>query len=259
MQQHNKTLRSKYMALAKRETISEGRDTMVGASSTDERFPIISTLLLALTFVGMMISIWMIFLYAPTDAIEGDAQRIFYFHLPSAIIGMLAFGIVALAGLMYLWKKDERWDWLARAAAELGAVFLTFALITGSIWGRTTWGTWWTWDARLTTTLILWFIYIGYLMLRSYMGRTSASARAGAVLAIIGIIDVPIIYESVNWWRTLHPTAEVGVQGALPPSVVLTLMVSLTTFTLLYSFLMIQLYQLQRAQAVAQRLRATIE
>src|SRR6266567_529132 len=81
-----------------------------------------------------------------------------------------------------------------------------------SIWGRTTWGTWWTWDARLTTTLILWFIYIGYLMLRSYMGRTPASARAGAVLAIIGIIDVPIIYESVNWWRTLHPPAQVGVQ-----------------------------------------------
>ncbi len=96
-------------------------------------------------------------------------------------------------------------------------------------------------------------------MLRSYMGRTPASARAGAVLAIIGVIDVPIIYESVNWWRTLHPPAQVGVQGALPPSVVLTLMVSLTTFTLLYSFLMIQLYQLQRAQTVAQQLRASIE
>ena len=96
-------------------------------------------------------------------------------------------------------------------------------------------------------------------MLRSYMGRTPASARAGAVLAIIGIIDVPIIYESVNWWRTLQPTAQVGVQGALPPSVVLTLMVSLTTFTLLYSFLMIQLYQLQRAQTLAQQLRASIE
>src|SRR5260370_39519469 len=96
-------------------------------------------------------------------------------------------------------------------------------------------------------------------MLRSYMGGTHASARAGAVLAIIGIIDVPIIYESVNWWRTLHPPAEVGVPGALPPSVVLTLMVSLTVFTVFYCFLLIQLYQLQRMQAVAQRLRATIE
>src|SRR6266568_9631297 len=156
------------MALAKQGTNVERRDAHAKRIEQAERFPIVSVVLLALTFIGMMISIWAIFLYAPTDAIEGDPQRIFYFHLPSAIIGMLAFGIVAVAGIVYLWKKDERWDWVARAAAELGAVFLTFALITGSIWGRTTWGTWWTWDARLTTTLILWFIYIGYLMLRSY-------------------------------------------------------------------------------------------
>src|SRR5216683_1565864 len=196
---------------------------------------------------------------APTDAVEGLPQRIFYFHVPVSWIGMLAFGVLAAASIAYLWKKDERWDWLARASAEIGTVFITLALVTGSIWGRTTWGTWWTWDARLTTTLILWFIYIGYMMLRSYMGRTPASARSAAVLAIIGVIDVPIIYESVNWWRTLHPPAQVGVQDALPPSVVLTLMVSLTTFTLLYSFLMIQLYQLQRAQTLAQQLRASIE
>jgi len=209
----------------------------------------------------MMVSIWAIFLYAPTDAIEGDPQRIFYFHLPSAIIGMLAFGIVAVAGIVYLWKKDERWDWVARAAAELGAVFLTFALITGSIWGRATWGTWWTWDARLTTTLILWFIYVGYLMLRSYMGRTPASARSGAVLAIIGFIDVPIIYESVNWWRTLHPQAVLPIGSApqLPPEMLLTLVISFVTFTLLFSFLMVQLYQLEKMQTLAQRLRASVE
>ena len=150
-------------------------------------------------------------------------------------------------------------DLFAASSAEVGVAFAAVMLTTGPIWAKPIWGTWWTWDARLTTTLILWFIYIGYLMLRSYMGRTPASARAGAVLAIIGIIDVPIIYESVNWWRTLHPAAQVGVQGALPSSVVLTLMVSLTTFTLLYSFLMIQLYQLQRAQTLAQQLRASIE
>jgi len=214
-----------------------------------------------LTFIGMMLSIWAIFLYAPTDAIEGDPQRIFYFHLPSAIIGMLAFGIVAVAGIVYLWKKDERWDWVARAAAELGAVFLTFALITGSIWGRATWGTWWTWDARLTTTLILWFIYVGYLMLRSYMGRTPASARSGAVLAIIGFIDVPIIYESVNWWRTLHPQAVLPIGSApqLPPEMLLTLVISFVTFTLLFSFLMVQLYQLEKMQTLAQRLHASVE
>src|SRR5712691_5027065 len=218
-----------------------------------------SLLLGALSFIGMMVSIWMIFLYAPTDAIQGEPQRIFYFHVPMAWLGMLGFVVVAIAGIGYLVKKNERWDWAARASAELGAFFITLALITGSIWGRTIWGTWWTWDARLTTTLILWFIYIGYLMMRSYMGRTHSSARAGAVLAIIGIIDVPIIYESVNWWRTLHPAQQVGVAGALPNSVVLTLMISLTSFTLLFSFLMIQLYQLQRMQTMAQRPRASLE
>jgi heme exporter protein C len=247
------------MALAKRAATAEQEKANAGANRRETRFPIVSLVLGILSLLGMMVSIWMIFLYAPTDAVQGQPQRIFYFHVPMAWLGMLGFVIVAIAGIGYLVKKDERWDWAARASAESGAFFITLALITGSIWGKTIWGTWWTWDARLTTTLILWFIYIGYLMLRSYMGRTHASARAGAVLAIIGIIDVPIIYESVNWWRTLHPPAQIGVQNALPSSVVLTLMVSLATFTLLFSFLMIQLYQLQRAQTLAQRLRATIE
>src|SRR4051794_25151265 len=247
------------MALANRDAKVERQGSSTERAGRDARLPIVSLVLLALTFVGMMISISMIFLYVPTDAIEGIPQRIFYFHVPIAWIGMLAFGVLAVASIGYLWKKDERWDWLARASAEVGTIFITLALITGSIWGRTTWGTWWIWDARLTTTLILWFIYIGYMMLRSYMGRTPASARSGAVLAIIGVIDVPIIYESVNWWRTLHPQAEVGTPGALPPSVVLTLMISVVTFTLLYSFLMVQIYQLQKMQTLAQSLRASLE
>jgi len=247
------------MALANRDTQTERQNSTIGTPGQNTRPPIVSLALLTLTFISMMTSIFMIFLYVPTYAIEGIAQRIFYFHVPIAWIGMLAFGVLAVASIGYLWKKDERWDWLARASAEVGTIFITLALITGSIWGRTTWGTWWTWDARLTTTLILWFIYIGYMMLRSYMGRTPASARSGAVLAIIGVIDVPIIYESVNWWRTLHPQAEVGTPGALPPEVVLTLMISLVTFTLLYSFLMVQIYQLQKMQALAQQLHANIE
>ncbi len=244
------------MALAKHQPDVEQRDTGHTSKRKDARFPYISLLLGLLSFTGMLVSIWMIFLYAPLDAVQGEPQRIFYFHVPMAWLGMLGFGVVAAAGIGYLITKDERWDWAARASAELGAIFITLALVTGSIWGETIWGTWWTWDARLTTTLILWFIYISYLMLRSYLGRTPSSARAGAVLAIIGIIDVPIIYESVNWWRTLHPAQQVGVAGALPPSVVLTLMISLASFTLFYTFLMIQLYQLQRLQTLAQRLRA---
>lgn len=248
------------MALANRETNVVQQGANIGTRRTGD-LPIASLVLGILSFIGMMVSIWAIFLYAPTDAIEGDPQRIFYFHLPTAILGMLAFGIVALGGIVYIWKKDERWDWVARAAAELGTVFITFALITGSIWGRTTWGTWWTWDARLTTTLILWFIYVAYLMLRSYMGRTPSSARAGAVLAIIGVIDVPIIYESVNWWRTLHPqqVITIGSEPQLPPQMLLALMISFVTFTLLFSFLMVQLYSLEKMQTLAQRLRASVE
>ena len=226
-----------------------------------DRLPIASIVLGALSLVGMLVSIWADLIYAPTDAIEGDAQRIFYFHVPSAWLGMLSFCVLAVAGVVYLWKQDERWDRVARAAAEIGVVFITVTLITGSLWGRPVWGTWWTWDARLTTTLILWFIYIAYLMLRSYMGHTPASARAGAVLGIVGVIDVPIIYESVNWWRTLHPQAvlPIGSSPNLPPQMLLALMLSLATFTLLYCFLMIQVYQFQKLQTQARRLRASVE
>src|SRR6266568_9331006 len=249
------------MALLKREATIEQEEAKIGTKRQETRFPVISIILGALSLIGMMVSIWMIFLYAPTDAIQGNPQRIFYFHVPMAWLGMLGFVIVAIAGIGYLVKKDERWDWAARASAELGAFFITLALITGSIWGRTIWGTWWTWDARLTTTLILWFIYIGYLMLRSYMGRSEAGARAGAVLAIIGLIDVPIIYESVNWWRTLHPQAVLPIGSApqLPPEMLLTLVISFVTFTLLFSFLMVQLYQLEKMQTLAQRLHASVE
>lgn len=247
------------MALANKIASAKQKDAENKTRSIQTRPPLVSLILWAVTLLSMTLTIWMAFLYAPTDAIQGEPQRIFYFHVPVSWVGMLAFVVMAGAGVIYLWKKDERWDWIARAAAEIGTVFITLALITGSIWGHVTWGTWWTWDARLTTTLLLWFTYVGYLMLRSYMGRTPASARVGAVMAIIGVIDVPIIYESVNWWRTLHPVAEVGVKDALPPTVVLTLMVALITFTVLYAVLMIQAYQLQRAQTLAQRLRASLE
>src|SRR6266496_1956998 len=249
------------MALVKREATVEQGNANVGTKQREIRFPLVSLKLGIFSLIGMMISIWMIFLYAPTDAVQGQPQRIFYFHVPMAWLGMLGFVVVAIAGIGYLVSKDERWDWAARASAESGAFFITLALITGSIWGKTIWGTWWTWDARLTTTLILWFIYIGYLMLRSYMGRTSASARAGAVLAIIGLIDVPIIYESVNWWRTLHPqqVLPIGSSPQLPPEMLYTLLVSFVTLTLLFSFLMVQLYQLEKMQTLAQRLRASVE
>ncbi len=246
------------MALANKETtnVVQRRGTLAARKA---RLPLVSLVLGGLAFVAIMTAIPMAFLYAQTDVVQGPAQRIFYFHVPIASVGMFAFVVMAFTSIMYLWKRDERWDWAARASAEIGTVFITLTLITGSIWGRTTWGTWWSWDPKLTASLVLWFMYISYLMVRSYMGRTSASANAGAVIAIIGVFDVPIIYEAVNLWRGLHPAAQVGVPGALPSDVVLTLMVALAGFALLYSFLMLQLYQFQKLQTFAQRLRATVE
>lgn len=248
------------MALANSTTGVERRKA-TGTQPAQAPWPLVSLILGGLSLLGMMVSIWMIFLYAPTDALQGPTQRIFYFHVPISWIGMLAFVVLAVASVIGLVRRDdERWDWIARAAAEIGTVFITLALISGALWGKPIWGTWWTWDPKLTATLILWFMYVGYLMTRNYMGRTTDSARVGAVLALVGVVDVPIIYLSVQWWRGQHPTAMVGVpEAALPPSAVQTLMVALVTFTLLYAFLMVQVYQLQRLQTLAQRLRAIVE
>lgn len=223
------------------------------------RLPMAALMLGGLSCIGMLASIWLIFFYTPVDALQGVTQRIFYFHVPTAWVGMFAFVVMTIAGIIYLIKPDERLDWIARASGEIGAVFLTFLLITGSLWGKPIWGAWWVWDPKLTAALILWFMVIGYLMLRSSMGRTGESARVGAVWSIVGVIDVPIIYFSVLWWRGQHPGPQVTSDGGLPPAAVLTLMVSLAAFTLLYCFLMVLVYQLQRLQTQAQGLRAIVE
>jgi heme exporter protein C len=220
---------------------------------------IASLILGGLSCIGMLASVWLIFFYTPIDALQGVTQRIFYFHVPTAWVGMLAFVVMTVVSIIYLIRPDERLDWIARASGEVGAVFLTFLLITGSLWGKPIWGAWWVWDPKLTAALILWFMFIGYLMLRSYMGRTTASARVGAVWSIVGVIDVPIIYFSVLWWRGQHPGPQITSGGGLPPAAILTLIVSLATFTLLYCSLMVVVYQLQYLQTQAQRLRAIVE
>ena len=168
------------------------------------RLPIASLILGGLSCIGMLASIWLIFFYTPIDALQGVTQRIFYFHVPTAWVGMLGFVVMTVTGIIYLIRPDERLDWIARASGEVGAVFLTFLLITGSLWGKPIWGAWWVWDPKLTAALILWFMFIGYLMLRSYMGHTSESARLGAVWSIVGVIDVPIIYFSVLLLEVSH-------------------------------------------------------
>jgi len=216
----------------------------------------------AVTLIGVMVTIWAALIYAPTDAFQGDIQRIMYVHVPIAWVAFLAFFVVLVASVLYLWRRDERWDALARASAELGVVFTTLALITGSIWGRPAWGAWWVWDdPKLTTTLVLWFIYAGYVLLRYYTGRGASSARNAAVLGIIGFVDVPIVYFAATWWRSIHPSLVVGPDGNgdIAPQMLLALMISLVTITLLFAFLLLQKYRIERLRTAVYQLRVRVE
>ena len=236
------------MALANQTTVvarSDVEPVSVRRAKQEKRLSLILLVLGALSLVGMMVSIWMIFFYTPLD-------------VPTAWGGMLGFIILAVVGVIYLFRPHEQLDWIARASAEVSVVYLSITLLLGMLWGKPIWGAWWVWDPKLTASLILWFMYIGYIMIRSYMGRTRDSGRIGAVIGIVGVIDVPIIYLSVQWWRGQHPGAEVGVQGALPSEAVLTFLVTTLTFTLLYCLLLIMVYQLQKMQARAQQLRAIV-
>jgi heme exporter protein C len=179
----------------------------------------------------------------------GHVQRIFYVHVTLAWLSYLAFFVVFVCSIVYLWRRDERWDAVARASAEIGVVFTTLFMLSGALWGRPVWGTWWTWDARLTTTAILWFIYVAYLMLRAYVPDVPRAARYAAVLGIVGFLDVPIIHMSVVWWRTLHPEPTIArLDGAdyAPPEMRLTLALAGLAFGLLYLALLVLRVQLER-------------
>lgn len=208
--------------------------------------------------VNIAIALYMAIFYAPREVTMGDAQRIFYFHVPSAWIGFLAFFVVFIASLMYLRTRERKWDALALSSAEIGVVFTTLVLLTGPLWAKAAWGAFWVWDARLTTTLILWMIYVGYLMLRG-SAEGDRRARFAAVLAIVGFLDVPIIYFSVDLWRTMHPTLLITETGGLAPQMTQTLMVALLSFTLLFVFLLIQRVRLEQARDQVDFLRQTVE
>lgn len=213
----------------------------------------------------MLASLFMIFEYVPTEADEGIVQRIFYFHVPCAWVAFAAFGLVAVAGALYLWLEDRIWDDLGYAAAESGMVFCTLTLISGSLWAKPIWGTWWTWDSRLTTTFILWLLYGGYLMLRASAdasGNDSPQvARFAAVIGIVAALDVPVVIASVRLWRTIHPAVLVtrqGGHGLQDPRMVATLLVSLAAFSALFAWLLMlrfaQMRTRSRMHALAQRI-----
>lgn len=188
---------------------------------------------------------------APTERTMGHAQRIFYVHVPAAWAGFLAFGVVFVASIGYLWTRRRGWDLAAHASTEVGVVFTTLAIASGAVWGRAAWGTWWTWDPRLTTTFMLWFIYVVSLMVRAYGGAGPQSGRFAAVLGIVGFLDIPLIHLSVVWWRSLHPLPVVarpeGFGSGLHPAMLQALLVNVAAFTLLY----VALVAIRRGQMAA--------
>ena len=194
--------------------------------------------LLGLTFLLITVSLLMIFVVVPTETTMGVIQRIFYYHVPVAWVAFLAFFIVFLASIMYLWKRDRKWDTIAASSAELGVVFTTLVLITGSIWAKPIWGVWWTWDARLTTSLVLWLIYVAYLLVRSYIAEEERAARFAAVVGIVGFIDVPIVALAIVLWGTQHPSPVI-FSGGLQPTMLATLLLSLGAVTSVYFLLLL--------------------
>lgn len=184
--------------------------------------------------VGAMVrAVW----FTPVEAMQGPAQKILYIHVPSATVALyLALPLVAIASAVYLWLKDDRLDRLAESAAEVALVFMTAVLVTGPVWGKPVWGTWWTWDARLTLTLFLWFVVVGYLVLRGAIDDRAQRARYSAVLGVLAVLLVPFIHLSVYLFRTLHPMPVVLKPGApsMPPEMLKTLLLAFGAFALLF-------------------------
>jgi heme exporter protein C len=200
---------------------------------------ILGLLALALIVAGLYYGLFK----APPDAYQGDVQRIMYLHIPSILTAYLSFFIVFVGSCLYLWKRERRDDILARSAAEIGVLFTALTIVEGSIWGRPTWGVWWTWDARLTLTAVLLMIFAGYLMLRSLIEDQERGAVAGAILGIIGFLDIPLIHMSVYWWRTLHQPPSILRPDKAPwenihPAMLIALAINFGAFMLLYFYLL---------------------
>jgi heme exporter protein C len=207
-----------------------------------------------LGFALMIAALYMVFVYVPTEKHTGIVQRIFYFHVPIAWVSFLAFFITFIFSILYLWKRETKWDAIACASAEIGVAFTTLVLITGPIWAKPVWGIWWTWDARLTTSLVLWLIYVAYLLVRSFAVEPARGARFSAVIGIVGFIDVPIVFVAVNLWRTQHPTTII-FEGGLTPPMLMTLLVCIVAFTVLYVILLIQSSNIKAMETEVKRLR----
>ena len=195
---------------------------------------------------GLSLALW----GSPPDAFQGDYVRLMYVHVPSAWVAYLAVATAAVASLLYLWRRRPAYDYVAQGAAELVVLFTGLALATGMIWGRPVWGVWWTWDARLVSTAILFLIYVGCLLVRGLAADRERGARLAAVVALVGALDVPIIHFSVLWFRTLHQTASITRREvSMAPGMLAALLVNVLAFSLLFLYLAVLRARLARVEA----------
>ncbi len=211
-------------------------------------------ILLWLSLALMMIALYLVFVYVPTEKEMGIVQRIFYLMVPTAWLALLSFLIVFIGSILYLVRRENKWDILARSSAEVGLFFTTLALIVGSLWAKPIWGVWWTWESRLTATLVLWLIYLAYFLVRSFATEESRGARFAAVVGIVGFIDIPIIILATTLWRGMHPGSLI-FQGGLAPPMLLTLLVNIVAFTALYVLLVIQLVSMRNDEIEIKKLK----
>lgn len=215
-------------------------------------------LLVAGTVLAMLVALYLVLVWVPNERTMGIVSRIFYFHVASAWNAFLAFFVVLVASIAYLWRRRLPWDVLAGASAEVGVLFTTMALVSGTLWMRPVWNVWWTWDPRLTTTTVLWFLYAGYLVLRGAVEGEDRRARLSAVFGIVAFVDVPIVFLSIRWWRTIHPQVLAPGDIRLAPEMLVTLLVSVGAFTLLYALLCAMSYRVGKARLELDRTKARL-
>ncbi len=211
------------------------------------------TILLWILVASMILALYMAFIVAPRERTMGDLQRIFYFHVPAGIIGLVAFAVNFFSSIFYLARKDRKWDSLALSSAEIGLMFFTIVLVTGPIWAKPAWFTWWTWSPRLTSSLVLWMLYLAYMLLRSYVPDPERKAMMSAVFGIVAFVDAPIVFFSIRWWRDQHPSAMVE-KGDMTPLMYLALGTCVLAYTILLICLMRRRYFLETARLEVERL-----
>lgn len=203
-------------------------------------------LLIILAFISIIISLYTSFLYAPTEIIMGEIQRIFYFHMGTVWVATIAFTIVFISSIMFLRTGKRKWDILSLSCAEIGVVFITLTIITGSIWAKPVWGTWWTWDPQLTTTFILWILYIVYLIIRSVASDNMKQARFAAVFSIIAYIDLPLVYISARIKRGISPVVFGPGGGGVEREMMITLLITMVACTLFFIILLRERIKLEQ-------------